>query len=652
MAFGKFLKKRWIIIVIILVIILVGYGVARAFIFTEKPVEYDTVKAYRGDIVQTVDVTGTVKALAEVDLSFETTGTLASTTVEVGDLVNKGDVLAELDNEDLQYEADQAKAALDLARANLNLEIAGATSQSINVSEADVAKAEASLRSAEVALAKAREDLASAEITTSDNIEAAELDVAAAANTLSIRQAEYDNVLNQSDSNISDAYEDAVPTLKDSLAAMATALSDIDDIIGVDDSSANSSFKKYLSVLDTEALPTAEDSYVVAKDAKQDAYDRVNPLTTSSDNSEIWSATTITEDALNEVYEALTDTRRVLDNSITGSDLSLTELNTKKSTIDTNLTAINTKLNGLLTQKQTIQNLETTNTASLKSAELSLTAAQDAYDQAVQNLELVENSSDTSINTYGNAVESAQATYDIQKASLDAAKAALNLKVAGPRGVDLAPLEAQVNSAEAAYSLAMNRLEKSQIVAPANGIVTKINYEVGEQVTGVSSSLVSNGSGGVITMLATDLFDVEVDIPETDIVKVAVGDPAQITLDAFGDETTFYGEVIMIEPAETLIQDVVYYRVKVKIEFTAEQAVKNGMTADVIIKTDEKSNVLIVPQRSIINKDGKKVIRILKDGEVEYREPEIGLRGDNGLTEIASGVSEGEEVVTAVRDDN
>lgn len=643
MVIKKILRPRNIIILIILIAI-GGYAAAKVFGFGEKSVEYDTVTAYRGNLVQTVDVTGTVRAIAEVDLSFENAGILASSTVEVGDFVQVGDILAELDNEDLQYEVDQAKAAFDLAKANLNLKVVGETSQSINVSAADVAKAEATLRSSAVSLDKAEKDLENARITVQDDIDAAELTLVAEQNKLGIRQAEYENAINSTDASVSDAYEDTVVELKDSLSAITTALSDMDDILGVDDTTSNVDFEKYLGITNLQVYENAKLYYEQAKVSKARAYAAINPLTTSSAYSSIFAAIPVAEEAMNEVYKALTETRLTLDNTITGSGLTSTELTTLKTTIDTDLTAVNTQLTSVLTQKQAIQNLETSNTTSLKATELLLLAAQDAYDQALQNLESVKNTSDISLLTYEAAVETARANRDISQASLDSSRAAYDLKIASPRSVDLAPLEAQVKSAEAAYKKSLNRFDGSRIISPANGIVISKNYEVGEQISAATV-------GGVITVLATDLFDVEVDIPETDIIKISVGDTSEITLDAFGDETIFSGEVISIEPAETLIQDVVYYRVKVKIEFTPEQAVKNGMTADVIIRTEDRANALIVPQRAIIMKDGIKIIRVLVDGQVEERTPTIGLRGDGGMTEVLSGVNEGEEIITAIREE-
>ena len=638
-------KIRYIVILIIILGV-AGYAAAQYFGFGEKPVEYDTVKAAKGDIIQTVDATGTVKALAEVDLAFESVGTLASTTVEVGDFVTRGQILAELDNQSLKYEVDQAVATLDLAKANLNLKVAGETSQAINISRADVDKARASLDNAEVNLDKAELDLENAKVSTQDQVDQAELSLESAKNKLDSKQAAYGNAEDSTAESLEDTFEDTVVVLESAISSMSTAISDMDNILGIDDPSANDVFEKYLSVLNSVALLDAKTDYNWAKDKKSAAQVVINELSINSSHDDIINGIDVGLDALEQIHRALTGTRIVLDNTITGADLTLAELNLKKTTIDTDLSTINAKQSSVLTQEQAIETLDITNESSLNTAEEALEAAQDAYESALKNLETVQNSTAITLSSYEAAVDGAQASVKIQKAGIDATEAALDLKEASPRAVDLAPLQAQVQSAEAVYNLAVYRLDKSQIKSPANGMIIKINYDIGEQT---STSMTAGNT--VMVLLATDLFNVEVDIPETDIVKISVGDAAEITLDAFGEEAIFVGSVIEIEPAETVIQDVVYYRVKVKIEFSTEQPVKNGMTANVIIKTEEKKGALVIPQRAVIIKNGQKVVRILENGKVVEKEPVLGLRGDEGLIEIVSGINEGEEVITAIREE-
>ena len=72
-------------------------------------------------------------------------------------------------------------------------------------------------------------------------------------------------------------------------------------------------------------------------------------------------------------------------------------------------------------------------------------------------------------------------------------------------------------------------------------------------------------------------------IPETDIGKVAMGDAVSMTLDAFSGET-FTGTVFYIDPAETILQGVVDYKVKVSFN-KPDTRLKSGLTANLDIQT-------------------------------------------------------------------
>ena len=78
-------------------------------------------------------------------------------------------------------------------------------------------------------------------------------------------------------------------------------------------------------------------------------------------------------------------------------------------------------------------------------------------------------------------------------------------------------------------------------------------------------------------------------------------------------------------------------------------AIKPGLTANVTIKTQTRENVLVIPQRSIVYRGSKKVVLVIKEGvpEPEEREVTTGIRGTEGLIEILSGVSEGEQILAS-----
>jgi len=147
----------------------------------------------------------------------------------------------------------------------------------------------------------------------------------------------------------------------------------------------------------------------------------------------------------------------------------------------------------------------------------------------------------------------------------------------------------------------------------------------------------------VITILPSVALEIKAKIYEEDVVKVEVGDPVDISLVAF-PEKVFKGKVISIDPAEKLVEGVVYYDVVLVFEEEPE-GVKPGMTADLIIKTALRENVLIIPEDALQTKEGKAVVEVLQGGEVAEREVQLGLTGTNDMVEVLSGLEEGEQLI-------
>ena len=89
----------------------------------------------------------------------------------------------------------------------------------------------------------------------------------------------------------------------------------------------------------------------------------------------------------------------------------------------------------------------------------------------------------------------------------------------------------------------------------------------------------------------------------------------------------------------------VYYEVTIDFNNIPE-GLKSGMTADLVIKTATRENVLFVPKDAISEKDGKSFVKILKNKkDFEEREIKTGLEGSDGNVEIISGLSEGAKVI-------
>ncbi len=168
------------------------------------------------------------------------------------------------------------------------------------------------------------------------------------------------------------------------------------------------------------------------------------------------------------------------------------------------------------------------------------------------------------------------------------------------------------------------------------GQITDVKKRVGEIAQGILTDV-------VITLLPIVPFEIETDIYEEDVVKIAAGNSVDISLVPFAGRT-FKGRVVLINPAEKLIEGVVYYKVTVVFEETPKE-LRPGMTADLVIKTALKENVLVIPEDALSRKDGKTVVQVLFNDIVEEREVQIGMQGTNDMLEIISGLEEGEKVI-------
>ncbi len=244
---------------------------------------------------------------------------------------------------------------------------------------------------------------------------------------------------------------------------------------------------------------------------------------------------------------------------------------------------------------------------------------------------------------------------------------------------DLASSVAQLNAqqglvqqAQAALKESGESLNKTAIYSPMDGTISKLNVELGERVLG------SGFSQGTDLMTVADLGKMEaiVDVDENDVVLVSIGDTAKIELDAFKNKV-YNGVVTQIaNSAKTTAagtqEEVVNFAIKIALdEFNAQ--VRPGMSCNADIEVETKSNVLSIPIQSVTARSEeapgamepaesgrgllagkaikkkqskpKEVVFVVNKDAVDMKEVTIGI-SDNEYIEVASGLKEGEEVVS------
>ncbi|HEY3107478.1 MAG TPA: efflux RND transporter periplasmic adaptor subunit [Chloroflexota bacterium] len=226
------------------------------------------------------------------------------------------------------------------------------------------------------------------------------------------------------------------------------------------------------------------------------------------------------------------------------------------------------------------------------------------------------------------------AEIEAARASLVQAQQQLALKKSPSTVMDLQLAEVAVKQAQLAIKQAQLDFDNATLTAPYDGLVGAITANIGEQI----------GSGtAILTLVDPTQIRTDVSVDESDIAKIAPGMPAQISFDALPDRR-FGGKVVGVSPTSTVTQGVATYTVSVSID-NSDGSLPVGLTANVGIVTQQKTDVLLVPNRALRRAGRNQVVDVLTpDGKTETRQVTTGL-GNDQVTEAVSGLAEGETVL-------
>jgi len=255
--------------------------------------------------------------------------------------------------------------------------------------------------------------------------------------------------------------------------------------------------------------------------------------------------------------------------------------------------------------------------------------------------------------------EQAQVAFQSAEADLEAAEQSLE-----SAGFNIRSTEAAVKESE-------DNLRRTVLLAPQSGTVTALVKEEGEGVQGIGSF-----QGEVIMKVSElDAMEVDVEVNESDIVKVDLGDTARIEIDAYTDRE-FLGIVTEIGntalnaagTARLSLESVTNFSVKVRILPQGHQDLladrdsswtpfRPGMSATVDIETEVKNRVLTVPIKAVTTRPdttdegapSRLCVFLLEDGKAIRHDIETGIQ-DNANIELLTPLPEGAVVITGPYD--
>ncbi|PSO46064.1 MAG: hypothetical protein BRC22_00005, partial [Parcubacteria group bacterium QH_9_35_7] len=315
------------------------------------------------------------------------------------------------------------------------------------------------------------------------------------------------------------------------------------------------------------------------------------------------------DQALDDLISSLQDVSNMLEKIPIINDFSSQD----KSTLANEKNKVKSQIEIILNKKDAISSQKATNKSNIVAAKTKLTQAENKLQSARENLSvLLAGASKEKIEAKEKQISEAEAAIESQRSAIQQASANVNR--------------------------IRNQIDETIVKSPIDGLVAKIYPEKGETV---------NPNQNIATII-TPTKQVEADVSELDISEIKERDKASITLDAFDNNTTFKAEIVSIDSAETIINNVPTYEVEFQFRKNYEQ-VKPGMTANINVVTSRATSTLYLPTTAIQGENGNQFVYVLEGKETSQKSVETGLNSTDGKVEITSGLKEGDIVVTGVK---
>ncbi|MFA5155538.1 MAG: efflux RND transporter periplasmic adaptor subunit [Patescibacteria group bacterium] len=536
-----------------------------------------TVKS--DDLQIAIQSDGKVVSKDQVSLSFPVSGNLEVDNVYVkeGDRVKKGDKIASVKTESLQLDLRNAYTNYQSALANLEAKQAPPT-------DAEISSAKAAISQAQISLDQAKISLEQAKSTAQQQVDNAQASVDSAKNNLQLNPSVNDSTI------VRNAYSSLYNSLQSLGVGLQRDLQDSDNILGVDNTAVNQSFKSILGATNPSTFFISQASYGQVKALKL-SLDAATKSLDSNDQEALDRVAKQAADTLRGFQTHLNNVQLMLNATIVAGGLTQAQLDGFRSTIASDISSLSATISSL---DNTIQ--------AVSSAKSSLSNLQIAYNTALNNLKVAQTQTEQNLNTARINVQS-------KELALEQANNSYQDLLTPAREVDLAAARAQLASAAISVDRAKYNMSQATLISPIDGVISALNYKVGDII--ISNS---NVDTTVATIINTNTLFIEANVEEASISKLKVGEKAVVTFDAI-DGLTLNGEISFISlTSTTSANGIVTYLVRVIVDNPADSPVREGMTAAINFVTAEAKDVLIAPISAVRNINGSPAVEMV-DGE-------------------------------------
>lgn len=218
------------------------------------------------------------------------------------------------------------------------------------------------------------------------------------------------------------------------------------------------------------------------------------------------------------------------------------------------------------------------------------------------------------------------------------AEDALNQTNAGSTAQDIQAQQAQVEAAQASIENINAQIANNVIVAPYSGIITSVAVKSGQIVPPNTVA---------ISLAPESALQVVIYLSEVGVAKLAVGNPASVTLDAYGLARTFAAHVVSIDRSPTQQNGTPGYKVTLQFA-TDDTAISSGMTANVTITAATKQQALIIPKSAVLQNGSSSFVLVQNGKNVLQKQVQLGLIGSTTV-EVTSGLTANDQFLTTTK---
>lgn len=617
------------------------------------------------DLQNTVSLTGVVESETDRKVYSTLSYLVESVNVQVGDVVQAGDVLAQLDTEQLEMDIAQQQAAVDASNSQSAHQIEVNRKAYENAVENYENGLDSNAISAESGVNQAESSLTQAEY----GVDSAQLQVDAAEAAVRDARENYYITRDQLNGNVDDAREaldDAEDALAEAQAAYNSAVAEANSQVS-GAQSALTAASQALTEAETEwnqfqekhrqEYEKAQTEWSTAKTAYEDAYIAYNKaVAEGKDESEILSLA----GDMNKAEAAYNAAQTEYDQVKAEWEPEQAKYEAAQAAYEDAQAAYATASSAASSVESSAYSGVASAQTGVASAEAQLDAARDARNgSTLTQLEQGIASANRSVDSAELQEDIAKAQQDAAEQSADTAKqqqAATENSIA--QQIDTlkdnligSQIAAQsTKSQEIAIQSLQDTLADATITAPVSGVVTAVYAEEGQP-----------GNGLLFVIEDTDALKITTNIREYDVGNIEVGMPVVIRSDATGDKE-ISGTVTYIAPAanktengNTLTADdsTVEFEAEVQVN-DADSGLRIGMNTRLTVLLEERSDVYGVPYDSVVEKaDGSEVVYAVepsseKEGGYVVTEVPVttGLETDFYIEVSGDGITDGLSIVS------